>query len=726
MSEIQSCDVRVTGVVQGVGFRPWIHTQATQLQLCGQVRNTADGLSITVEGAPAALRAFADNLQQRPPQHAHITSVTITPAPPRHASDFRILQSTDGAITTDLPPDLATCPACLCELRNPADRRHGYSVISCTQCGPRQSICLELPWDRASSSMSAFAQCLACQSETRSPTDRRFHSQTNACPTCGPSLHYRGPHGGNPLEAACATLEAGQILAFKGIGGFQLMVDAQNPQAVERLRLRKRRSSKPLAILYPDLAAIERHCQVTPSERAILSSPAAPIVLLRPRHRCASSHIGAMLPCTPLHHLLLDQLQRPLIATSGNVSGETICISNDEAIARLAQIADAWLMHNRDIVEPLDDSIVIVIDEKATLIRRARGYPQAIPFHAPPGGPVLALGGQLKNTLAASRGDRIVLSQHIGDLTTLATRQTHEQLRDRIAPAHPTVVCDLHPDYATTLEAERLDRPTVRVQHHEAHAWAGVAEHSLTQPCLAIIWDGTGYGHDGTIWGGESFVIRDRFCERVSTLRPFPLLGGEAAIQSPDRIAYALLRSCGLPCHRLGFAKSATHILDTQLATGLNSPQCSAMGRLFDAVSALIGLIKKVEYEGHAAMALEHAISPGQDTYPITLDGMQADWRPLIRAICADLDAGTATGTIAARFHRALVALIVQIAQAQALPDVLLSGGCFQNRSLLTEAIASLRHARFTPHWPQLVPPNDGGIAVGQLIASRTRGLPCV
>lgn len=709
-TEREASSIHVTGLVQGVGFRPFVRNLATRLNLNGSVRNTAAGVLIEAEGEPAALSQFIQELRARPPQHARIADLTHHPIPVRGAQAFTILESATGVITTDLPPDLASCDACLRELRNPSDRRFGYPFISCTQCGPRHSICETLPWDRPDSTMQDFTPCPRCLAETLDPSDRRYHSQTNACANCGPTLSFSGDLDGPPLAAAIHTLELGLILACKALGGFQLMVDAGNAKAVERLRARKRRGPKPMAVLYPDLAAIRRDCYVSEAEADALTSAARPIVLLQPRERQATPHIGAMLASTPLQVLLLDALQRPLIATSGNLSGETLCTDNAEAQDRLKGIADAWLMHDRRIAEPLDDSMVLVVEECPMLLRRARGYPRTLSIPAPEQA-VLATGAQLKNTVAATRSGKILLSQHIGDLETFSTRTTHAALAESMHPQDATIAQDLHPDYATRQEGGRC----VGVQHHEAHAWAGIAEHRLEGHTLAIVWDGTGYGHDGTIWGGESFVIQGGSCQRVSSLVPFRLVGSEAAIREPVRIAASLLLEAGIELEGLGLSAEQQATWRIQHTRGLNAPVCSAMGRLFDGVSALLGLIHRVEYEGQAAIALQHAIQTEAEPYSLTWDAGKFDWRPMVREIMSER---RCAHRVAARFHRTLVSLIVALAHQHASRDVLLTGGCFQNCWLLNNAIAALREAGFEAHWPQEIPPNDGGLAVGQVVAA--------
>ncbi|MFT5130283.1 MAG: hydrogenase maturation protein HypF, partial [Rhodothermales bacterium] len=555
-------------------------------------------------------------------------------------------------------------------------------------------------------SMADFPQCEACVAEVADSANRRFHSQTNACPDCGPTLI-------GSIDEAAKVLAEGRIVALKAAGGFQLLCALRNPEAIARLRQRKHRGSKPFSRMYRSIAEIASDCLLSKAERELLASPAAPIALLRPRVTADTPSIGAMLPSTALHHLLLDAFDGPVIATSGNLAGEPIAIANDEAQTRLAPIADYFLMHTRPIIWPLDDSIAMIIDDQPMLIRRARGFRASLlrPDSISPGR--LGLGGQLKNTVALSTTDRVLLSPHIGELDSLLSFRNFERqvshLLERQAPT--IVVCDRHPDYRSSLFAETLSLPVKPVQHHIAHARAGIAEHGLRGPVLAVVWDGTGLGDDGQLWGGEWFLVDGDSYTHVARLRDFPLPGGELAIREPRRSAFGLLHELDLQLD-LGFTVLETRIMKQQIAQSLKCPRSSAVGRLFDAVSALLGIVRVADYEGHAAIMLEHAISL-ETLAPYPMSG--TDWAPMIQAILEDLAAGTPVGTIANRFHRSLVALIVDTARDLRTPQVLLTGGCFQNRWLLTEAITGLRAASFKAYWPQELPPNDGGLAYGQL-----------
>jgi hydrogenase maturation protein HypF len=641
---------------------------------------------------------------------------------------FEIHESdADAGKSVNVLPDLATCPNCRAEMLDPADRRFQYPFTNCTNCGPRYTIVVDIPYDRPNTTMRDFVLCPACREEYEDPADRRFHAQPNACPVCGPKLD------GTIADLRVALLR-GEIVALKGIGGFQLLVDARQPAAVARLRERKHREEKPFALMMPSLQMVREYCDVNSAEIELLESQAAPIVLLRPKSGTdiawnvahCSPYLGVMLPYSPLHHLLMRECPFPLIATSGNRSDEPIAIANDEARTRLKDIADHFLMHNRPIVRACDDSVVRLTRGRAGILRRARGY-------APLGirvrkdlAPVLAVGGHLKSTVAIAVGNEVFLSQHIGDLETLEARSGFEKAIDDLCRLYSfkpeAVVCDLHPDYASTQWAEKSGLPVIRVQHHQAHVAACAAENNVQVPYLGVSWDGTGYGLDGSIWGGEFFRVEREGFERVAYLRPFALPGGDAAVREGWRSAASLLfQTFGgealeryLPDAGSGISLSDSANIRSMLARGFNVVPTTSVGRLFDAVASMIGVAQQNRFEGQAAMLLENEIGAVQteEAYPLP----RGDWGPSISAILEDKRAGIAVPVIAARFHNALVNWVLEVAQQVGLKHIALSGGVFQNRYLVERAAAVLESKGFTVHTHQRVPPNDGGIALGQAV----------
>jgi len=739
----------VHGAVQGVGFRPYVFRLAGGLGLAGWVCNTAQGVSIEVEGPPAQVEAFLLRLEPEKPPLAAIHSLEPAFLEPAGYRGFEIRHSQgQGAPTALILPDIATCAECLREVRDPADRRFRYPFANCTHCGPRFTIIEALPYDRPHTTMKGFPLCPRCLAEYENPADRRFHAQPIACPDCGPHLELwdrqgavRSSHHEALLESA-AALRQGAVVALKGLGGFQLLADARNPEALARLREGKQREEKPFALMYPSLGQVEAHCQVLPLESRLLTAPEAPIVLLRrkgddlsplvaPGHPC----LGIMLPCTPLHHLLLDELGFPLVATSGNLADEPICTDERQALERLGGIADLLLVHNRPIRRHADDSIVRLVASRELVLRRARGYAPLPVLLASPLPTALAVGAHLKSTVALAVGDRAFLSQHLGDLETAPALAAFDQaLGDlpSLYAAHPeATACDLHPDYLSTHRALGLGLSVVAVQHHYAHVLACMAENHLSPPVLGVCWDGTGYGPDGTVWGGEFLLVEEKGYHRLARLRPFPLPGGDQAAREPRRAALGLLWAlCGegaLDLDLCPFTPAELRVLAQMLRQGLNAPLTSSAGRLFDAVSSLLDLRQHNHYEGQAAMQLEFALEEGDgDAYPMELipgEPATLDWEPLITALLADLAAGVSPGRISARFHKGLVEGILAVARLAELPQVALSGGCFQNQYLCERTIARLKAEGFNPHWHQRIPPNDGGIALGQLVAvGRERG----
>lgn len=704
--------VALYGAVQGVGFRPFVYRLAVELGLAGTVLNSSAGLFIEAEGPRPALDGFLARLEaERPPASVVLARETAFLAPAGYTR-FEILPSDEAAErAASILPDLATCPQCLAELLDERNRRYRYPFTNCTQCGPRYSITLDIPYDRPRTTMREFTLCPDCRREYTDPADRRFHAQPNACPVCGPRL-TPGIH-----EIASAIHE-GRIVALKGVGGFQLLVDAANEAAVARLRRLKRREEKPFALMAPSLDVVKEYCFVSPEEEAALRSSAAPITLLRPRGGTSlapnvahnSPYLGMMLPYSPLHHLLMRECPFPLVATSGNRSDEPIAIDNDEAQERLGGIADVFALHNRPIARPVDDSVVRVARGRECVLRRARGY-APLPVRASRElRPALAVGAHLKNAVAIAAGRQVYLSQHIGDLDTVESRQAFERaIADlcRLYRFKPElVVCDLHPDYASTRWALDSGLPVMQVQHHHAHAASCALENGLSGPYLGVSWDGTGLGLDGAIWGGEFFFIENGRYERVAHLRPFRLPGGEAAIREGWRAAAALLWETGAG------ETVSNAVVRRMLERGVNTPLTTSVGRLFDAVASLAGVAQKSRFEGQAAMLLERSIGGAalEDAYPLP----EGDWAPLIDAVRRDAAAGVPAGTIAARFHNALAHWILAVAVRTGARDVTLSGGVFQNGYLVEKAAALLEARGFRVHTHQRVPPNDGGIALGQ------------
>ncbi|MEC4815310.1 MAG: carbamoyltransferase HypF [Scytonema sp. PMC 1069.18] len=761
----QRLHLEVRGIVQGVGFRPFIYNLATQLELVGWVRNSYQGVVIEVEGTRKALKTFLQRIEQDKPPHAMLQTVEVDWLPPVGYVTFDIRPSKASKTTAKsalILPDLATCPDCLRELFDPTNRRDRYPFTNCTHCGPRFSILEALPYDRPNTTMRSFQMCTACQGEYNNPLDRRFHAQPNACPHCGPHLELWNADGkvlASHDEAIQQTAEAirqGKIVAIKGLGGFHLVVDARNEASVKILRERKRRPHKPLALMYPTLDAIEEHCQVSEVEKQLLCSSQAPIVLLHrlPSHHSTSHiapsvapgnpYLGVMLPYTPLHHLLLTELGFPIVATSGNLTSEPICIDSHEALQRLSNIADVFLVHNRPIARPVDDSIVRVIQGQISILRRARGYaplPLTRLTQRKQGSSftLLAVGGHLKNTVALLCEQQIFTSQHLGDLDNPQTVQRFEEAIAHLLSLYDTqplaIACDAHPDYHSSHFAQSHCTETntiLPIQHHYAHVLSCMVDNHLEPPVLGIAWDGTGYGLDGTIWGGEFLTIPtqpktiDGF-ERVAYLRPFPLPGGEQAVKEPRRSALGLLYECFgeaalsmtyLPPLQT-FSASELKVLRTMLQRGFNVPKTTSAGRLFDAIASLLGLSQFVTFEGQAAMELEFLVDGivTDEIYPLPL-GHTLDWSSLLNAILTDLDIGVSKRIIAAKFHNTMVEGMVSIAKQQAIQQVVLTGGCFQNRYLLERAIHRLRTAGFSPYWHHQIPTNDGGIAIGQVMGA--------
>jgi hydrogenase maturation protein HypF len=711
----QRLRITLRGAVQGVGFRPFVYRLATEMSLTGWVLNSSAGLVVEVEGPPDQLSRFEQRLECERPKASVVTVRESVRIAAQGSIRFEIVASdSDSGKTVNVLPDLATCADCRAELFDPANRRFEYPFTNCTNCGPRYTIVVDIPYDRPNTTMREFALCPDCREEYENPANRRFHAQPNACPVCGPKLD-------GTIEDTAEALLEGQVVALKGIGGFQLLVDARQAAAVARLRQRKHREEKPFALMMPSLEVAREYCEISPAEVELLESQAAPIVLLQPRSGTdlawnvahCSPYLGVMLPYSPLHHLLMQECRFPLIATSGNRSDEPIAIANDEAITRLKDIADRFLLHNRPIVRACDDSVVRLTRGRAGILRRARGYaPLGIRVrHSLP--PVLAAGGHLKNTVAIAVGQDVFLSQHIGDLDTLEARGAFERAISDLCCLYSfkpeAVVCDLHPDYASTHWAERSGLPIIRVQHHQAHVAACAAENDVEGEYLGVSWDGTGYGLDGAIWGGEFFRGEGNRFERVAHLRSFGLPGGDTAVREGWRSAASLM-------FEVFGRDAADRRVRLMLERGINVVPTTSVGRLFDAVASITGVAQQNRFEGQAAMLLENEIGSLRTEEAYALSG--GDWGPLIEAVVADKHAGVSVPLIAARFHNALVAWIAEVATGAGLKQVVLSGGVFQNRYLTERAAAALESRGFTVYTHSRVPPNDGGIALGQAVMS--------
>src|SRR5512135_2597715 len=722
----------VTGVVQGVGFRPFVYGLAARLDLAGWVCNTSAGVTIEIEGSARAVGEFQAALTRDAPPLARIDQITIDPLPLYGFTTFEIRESRSApGAYQPISPDISICHDCLRELFDPSDRRYHYPFINCTNCGPRFTIIKDIPYDRPTTTMAPFEMCPECAREYQDPLNRRFHAQPVACPVCGPKVWLvaddRQIQAG-AIEAAQELLRSGKIVAVKGLGGFHLACDATNEAAVAELRRRKGRVDKPFALMMADLETVEHYCQVSDEERALLESPQRPIVLLWRRTAAGlpvsaavapgQQTIGVMLPYTPLHYLLFDgDCPNALIMTSGNYSEEPIATDNADALKRLAPLADAFLLHNRDIHIRTDDSVVRVFEGGELPIRRSRGYapyPIKLPFDVPP---ILAMGGELKNTFCITRDRYAFLSHHIGDLENLEALQSFEQgvaHFERLFHIAPGVLAhDLHPDYlATRYAQERANRQgqmLVGIQHHHAHIAACLAEngHTGAEKVIGVAFDGTGFGTDGTIWGGEFLVADYAGFERAAHLACLPLPGGDAGTRKPARVALAQLLSAGVPPEGLppfaALLEIERRIVKKQLDSGLNSPLTSSMGRLFDAIASIVGLRQEINYEGQAAIELEAFVDPlesGRYEFELRSPRPEAGaWSietgSVIRAVVGDVRTGTSAAVISARFHNGLAAMVrevcTQLRRARGLNQVALSGGVFQNITLLGKTGALLR-----------------------------------
>jgi hydrogenase maturation protein HypF len=742
--------ITLTGLLQGIGFRPYVYRLASTHKLAGWVANDRDRVLLEVEGEAQHIADFLSDLQNHVPACGYITDLQQQTIPTTKQQDFYFKASlnADEQAAVFACADIVVCDDCVAEMCDPDNRRHQHPFISCCHCGPRYSVMLGLPYDREQTSLRDFPLCEQCAAEYQNPHDRRFFAQTIACPDCGPQLTFCDSSGKaiadkqSALAASIQALKDGKIVAIKAIGGFQLLLDATNSAAVARLRQLKQRASKPFAIMVSSLHEAEQLCELSQSEQQCLRSSAAPIVLAKAKPSAQSLLdnvapnqvlLGIMLPSSPLHHLILVQLNRPLIATSGNRHGEPICIDNQQAFTNLNGLADFFLLHDRAVLRPLDDSIVRVIANTPTLLRRARGYvPTPIKLKQPIS-TTLAVGGQMKNTVAIAHQHYIMLSQHLGDLEQRATAEQHRatiaDLSQFYALKPEQVLCDYHPDYVSSVYAQSLGLPLQTVQHHHAHILACMAEHQIEPPVLGVAWDGTGLGMDNRLWGGEFLQIHQHGWQRVAHCRPFPLIGGVAAIKEPRRAALGLLyASLGDSLFNgdyadllRAFSASELKLLHGMVKKQINCPMTTSIGRLFDAFSSLLGLCQISEFEGQAAMALEACAMAGttHKPYPTRLieaDCLILDWQPLLSGVLSDLKQHSRE-QIAANIHHSLADWVFAIAEKTQSSRLVLSGGCFQN-ACLVEAIV---HAEQAAHYQLFrhanIPPNDGGIALGQIYA---------
>jgi hydrogenase maturation protein HypF len=741
-------DLEVRGVVQGVGFRPFVWRLAARHGIVGWVRNRSGVVEIHAEGTEPALDAFCAAISAEAPPLARVEDVRWSAVPALELHGFEVDQSlSEPGGERLVSPDIATCSSCLSELFDPHDRRYRYPFINCTDCGPRFTIIESLPYDRERTSMRVFPLCEDCRREYLDPSNRRFHAEPVACPACGPRLELRDrawtPLDGDPVVEAASLLRRGRIVAIKGLGGFHLACDARNDRVVRTLRARKARPHKPFAVMVADVEQARELFALTPDEISLLSAPTAPVVLVRDLGRLARSvapghrRQGAMLPSTPLHHLLLREAGIPLVMTSGNRSDEPICTGNDEARERLSGIADAFLVHDRDIVARYDDSVARVWRGAPALLRRARSFAPS-PIELPAGvRPTLGAGAMLNGTFCLASGTRAFLSQHIGDLDTEEAMRAYADALDRyrcVFGLEPEVVAhDLHPDFASTRFAEDTGLPRVAVQHHHAHVAAVMAEHRLEGPVIGVAFDGFGLGDDGSIWGGEFLVCDWGRAERLGHLRTVRQPGGDAAVRHPWRMALAHAADAGCLTEArflMPEREDEADVVLRQTRSGLASPLTSSMGRLFDSVSALAGVCREATYEGQPAMLLEQVAEPADvPGYPVRIDlldgQMIVDTRPIVAGVVRDLLDGTPAGLVSTRFHlsvaQAIELVCRHIRASMGLERVCLGGGVFQNALLLDETVGRLEALGFSVFVPQQVPAGDGGIALGQVLVAHAR-----
>jgi hydrogenase maturation protein HypF len=754
ITSLNASRISVRGVVQGVGFRPFVYQLAVRHNLRGWVCNTSEDVKIEVEGEAKDIEAFIKALREQSPPMSHIEDITVTSGTPANYDKFEIRESVSQEGKYQLvSPDIATCPDCLKEIFNPADRRYHYPFTNCTNCGPRFTIIKDIPYDRPNTTMQSFKMCPACQREYNDPLNRRFHAQPNACPVCGPRLELVDAKGKSVacediISKTAALLKEGKVVAIKGLGGFLFACDATSEKVVNRLRQRKNRPAKPLAIMVANIEEIKRHCVVNDEEIKLLSSPGSPIVLLKWKAESDISravapglqYLGVMLPYTPLHHILLRETGLPLVMTSGNLSEEPIAKDNDEAIRRLHGIADYFLIHHRDIYARYDDSVMIVEQGISRFTRRARGY-APYPIHLPyQSRQILGCGAEEKNTFCLTRDNYAFVSQHIGDMENMETLEHYVntiELYKKLFRIKPEIIaCDMHPEYLPTKYAKEIaEKEGLKlfpVQHHHAHIASCLADNGIKGPVIGVALDGTGYGTDGDIWGGEFMAADFKNFKRMAHLEYLPLPGGALAIKKPYRTAIGYLLALGIDLEKkLPFLKQIDEreiaIIKNQVEKNFNAPLTSSMGRLFDAVSALNSVRGIIEYEAQAAIDLEMLAYNAPDEtggYPFSLDKNDGvsiiKIRDLLQAIVKDILKGIPQAVIAARFHNTIAQIILEtcrnIAGATGIKRTALSGGVFQNRLLLRKAIATLESAGLEVYTHRQVPCNDGGISLGQVV----------
>lgn len=746
----QRIQISIQGAVQGVGFRPFIFKLANELNLKGVIANSLNGVLIDVEGYEIALSEFLSRIKSDKPVHSIINNVTVTKLELNGFNDFKIIESNSGGDPeTIILPDIAVCNDCLNEMFDPQNRRYLYPFINCTNCGPRFSIIESLPYDRPNTSMKNFQMCDKCRSEYENPHDRRFHAQPIACSDCGPQIQLLNQNGEvicekeNAITETVIKLKEGKVIALKGLGGFQLLVRAQDDNAVQKLRERKHRDQKPFALMFPSIEKIKGYCLVSEEEEKILLSPEAPIVLLKRKNNFLKEsntisglvapqnpYFGVMLPYTPLHHLLMKKIGEPIIATSGNISEEPMCISEKEAIERLCAIADYFLVNNRPIVRPVDDSVVRIINNELMILRRARGY-SPLPFSIRNAAKenLICVGGHLKNNISLKKGTEVFISQHIGDLeNTEAERYFQNSISDfkqmyKVMPDY--FVHDLHPNYSSTKYCIQQNIKTISVQHHLAHIAACYEENKIEGKCFAVCWDGTGFGLDGTIWGGEFFIYDENNFSHFAQLRQFRLPGGDAAVRDTRRaLSGVLFEIFGEHIHfdkfKLNGSSKDFKLFIQMLKKNINCFTTSSAGRLFDAVSSLLNVCQSSSYEGQAAMMLEFIADKNiKKSYNFNLiekDKFVVDWQPIFEEMFVDLETECSLSEISAKFHNTLIEIIISLAKKAKHKNVLLTGGCFQNIFLLERAVVRLIENGFNPYWNKIIPINDGGISFGQAV----------
>ncbi len=747
---------KIEGAVQGVGFRPFVYRLAQSYGLKGTVKNTSEGVIITAEGETKTLMNFINDLKNNYPPIANVTNFEFRFSEPIGFKDFRIIKTSESNNKSVLLlPDLAICSDCTRELFDETNRRYLYPFINCTNCGPRFSIIEKIPYDRPNTVMKEFNMCNKCKEEYENPLDRRFHAQPIACPDCGPRVKLTDAAGNaisldtSAIKMTAELIASGKIIAFKGLGGFQLLADASNPEAINNLRKRKLRQRKPFALMAKNIESIKEICHLNPEEEKALLSPQAPIVLLKrksfapnvsPLVAPANPYLGFMLPYTPLHLILFEYFHGIIIATSGNLSNEPMCIDNNEALQRLGGIADFFLMHNRRIARHMDDSIVRLMDNRIVILRRARGFaPMPIlspDNHAAETPVIIALGAQLKNTVSVKIKNKIFTSQHLGDLSNevsyKAFKNIYRDLPSLYNVQAEILIKDLHPDYLSGRFSEELNIKSVSVQHHLAHVVSCYAENYLEGKALGVAWDGTGLGLDGTIWGGEFFVFDSGRFSHIAQIKQFLLPGGNKAIKEPPRSALGLLFSYFgkdfvknfIPLSDF-FGKDKLEILIATMEKKINSFATSSAGRLFDAISFLLSLSFFNEFEGEAAMSLEFEADKNTTSkYSFNLIENKItliNLKPMLQELLSDLSAGVSSSIISGKFHNTLAEIILKVAEKFGISQIVLSGGCFQNKLLLEKTLLLLKKNGFTPFIHSKLPPNDGGISFGQLFAYRLK-----